>query len=86
MMTSLACVGLISGKVMVWTGSESTDALQEYAHVCSRWIVSIASVESTHARLITLVTQFGASAAVVDEPVAHLSHTDTSSLFVVDEL
>lgn len=83
-MASLACVGLISGKVMVWIGSEGAGTLQEYARVCSWWIVSIASIDSTYARLITLVTQFGASAAVVDEPVAHLSHTDTSSLFVVD--
>jgi hypothetical protein len=73
-------------KAMIRTGSEGAGALQEYAHLCSWRIVSIASVESTHARLVPLVTQFGASAAVVDEPVAHLSHTDAGSLFVASQL
>ena len=57
--------------------------MHECAHSCSRWIVSIASVESTDARFVTLVTQFWASAAVVDEPVAHLSHADAGCLIVL---
>jgi hypothetical protein len=50
------------------------------------WIISIASVESTHTRFVSLVTQFWASAAVVDEPVADLSHADAGSLVIVNQL
>jgi hypothetical protein len=50
------------------------------------WIVSIASVESTHAGFVSFVAQFWTAAAVVDEPVAHLSHADAGSLVVVDQL
>jgi hypothetical protein len=50
------------------------------------WIVSVTSIESTYTRLISLVTQFGTSATVVDEPVAHLSHADAGRLVVANQL
>lgn len=35
-----------------------------------------------HACFVALVAQFGTAAAVVDEPVADLSHADAGSLYV----
>lgn len=52
------------------------------AYLCSWSVASIASVESAHTSFVPFVTQFGTSAAVVDEPVAHLRHADTGCLFV----
>lgn len=74
--------GRKTAKAMVWTGSEYACTLWARANLCSWSVVSIASVESAHTSFVPFVTQFRTSAAVVDEPIAHLRHANAGRLFV----